>query len=87
MMSGSLFDSLPEEDQQLLLDAAQAALPVQRQASQELEAKYLKELEELGMTVTQPDLAPFREKVQPVIEKWTPTVGEDLVDAAQNFEG
>ena len=87
MMSGSLFDSLPEEDQQLLLDAAQAALPVQRQASQDLEAQYLEELEELGMTVTKPDLAPFREKVQPVIEKWTPTVGKDLVDAAQNFGG
>lgn len=85
MMSGSLFDSLPEEDQQLLLDAAQAALPVQRQASQDLEAKYLEELENLGMTVTKPDLAPFREKVQPVIEKWTPTVGEELVEAAQNF--
>ncbi|EYD71413.1 DctP family TRAP transporter solute-binding subunit [Limimaricola hongkongensis] len=86
MMSGSLFDSLSEDDQQLLLDAAQVALPVQRQASQDLEAKYMTELEKLGMTVTKPDLAPFREKVQPVIQKWTPTVGEELVKAAQSFQ-
>ncbi len=86
MMSGQLFDQLSEEDRQIVLDAAETALPVQREASQRLEAQYLDQLAELGMTVTHPDLAPFREKVQPVIEKWTPTVGEDLVAAAQNFE-
>ncbi|MEE3215879.1 MAG: TRAP transporter substrate-binding protein, partial [Pseudomonadota bacterium] len=57
-----------------------------REASQELEQRYKGELADLGMTVTEPDLAPFREAVRPVIAKWGPTVGEDLVDAAINFE-
>ncbi|MEQ5768838.1 TRAP transporter substrate-binding protein [Halomonas sp. H33-56] len=86
MMSLNLFNSFSEEDQQIILEAAQIALPVQREASQELEQRYKGELAELGMTVTEPDLAPFREAVRPVIDKWAPTVGEDLVDAAINFD-
>ncbi|MCE9683741.1 DctP family TRAP transporter solute-binding subunit [Halomonas alkalisoli] len=86
MMGLDLFNSFSEDDQAIILEAAQIALPVQRDASQELEQRYLVQLEELGMTVTHPDLAPFREAVIPVIEQWAPTVGEDLVDAAINFE-
>jgi TRAP-type transport system periplasmic protein len=86
MMSAQLFYSMPEEDQEIILEAAQIALPVQREASQRLEQEYLVRLEELGMTVTQPDLEPFRERVQPVIEQWKPTVGEELVEAAINFQ-
>jgi tripartite ATP-independent transporter DctP family solute receptor len=86
MMGLDLFNSFSEEDQAIIMEAAQIALPVQREASQELEKRYLVLLEELGMTVTHPDLAPFRKAVEPVIEKWAPTVGEDLVDAAINLE-
>ncbi|WP_111414803.1 DctP family TRAP transporter solute-binding subunit [Billgrantia lactosivorans] len=86
MMSLDLFNSFSEEDQAIIMEAAEIALSVQREASQELEQRYLKELEELGMTVTHPDLDPFREAVRPVIDEWKPTVGEDLVDAAINFE-
>ncbi|SFU45446.1 TRAP transporter substrate-binding protein [Halomonas korlensis] len=86
MMSLDLFNSFSEEDQEIILEAAQIALPVQREASQELEARYLVQLEELGMTVTHPDLEPFREAVRPVLEEWSSVVGEDLVDAAINFE-
>ncbi|MGO1394514.1 MAG: TRAP transporter substrate-binding protein [Halomonas sp.] len=86
MMGLDLFSSFSEEDQAIILEAAQIALPFQREASQELEQRYLVQLEELGMTVTHPDLEPFREAVRPVIEQWSPTVGEELVEAAINFE-
>lgn len=86
MMGLDLFSSFSEEDQTIILEAAQIALPFQREASQELEQRYLVQLEELGMTVTHPDLEPFREAVRPVIEQWSPTVGEELVEAAINFE-
>lgn len=86
MMSLDLFNSFSEEDQAIILEAAQIALPIQREASQELEQRYLEQLGELGMTVTQPDLDPFREAVKPVIEKWAPTVSQELVDAAINLE-
>lgn len=86
MMGLNLFNSFSAKDQAIILEAAQLALPVQREASQELEQRYLGQLEELGMTVTHPDLEPFRDAVRPVIEKWSPTVGEDLVEAAINFD-
>ena len=86
MMGLDLFNSFSEEDQSIIIEAAQIALPFQRDASQELEERYLVQLEELGMTVTEPDLAPFREAVRPVIEEWSSTVGEELVEAAINFE-
>lgn len=86
MMSLDLFNSFSEADQAIIMEAAQNALSVQREVSLELEQRYLKKLEELGMTVTQPDLEPFREAVRPVIDEWAPTVGEDLVESALNFE-
>ncbi|BCB72487.1 DctP family TRAP transporter solute-binding subunit [Vreelandella aquamarina] len=86
MMGLDLFNSFSEEDQAIIIEAAQIALPVQREASQELEQRYLGQLEELGMTVTHPDLAPFREAVKPVLEEWAPTVGAELVDAAVNYK-
>ena len=86
MMGLDLFNSFSEEDQAIIIEAAQIALPVQREASQELEQRYLGQLEELGMTVTHPDLAPFREAVKPVLEEWAPTVGAKLVDAAVNYK-
>ncbi|QEM82316.1 TRAP transporter substrate-binding protein [Halomonas binhaiensis] len=85
MMSLDLFNSFSEEDQAIILEAAQLALPVQREASQELENRYLTQLEEKGMTVTEPDLPAFKAAVQPVIDEWSETVGKDLVDAAVNF--
>lgn len=66
--------------------AAEIATPVQREASREMEERLVGELEKLGMEVTYPDLAPFREAVQPVIAKWKDTVGTELVDAAMNFQ-
>ena len=50
-----------------------------------MDERLVGELEALGMEVTRPDLAPFREAVQPVIDKWKDTVGTELVDAAANF--
>ncbi|MCA0847954.1 TRAP transporter substrate-binding protein [Salipiger thiooxidans] len=86
MIGAQLFGSLSEADQAIMLEAAELALPVQREASLALEEKYIDELQELGMEVTRPDLAPFREAVAPVIDKWKDQVGADLVDAALNFE-
>lgn len=82
MIGADLFNSLSEADQAIMLEAAAIAVPVQRQASQQMEQDLVAELETFGMIVTRPDLAPFRERVQPVIEQWKDTVGAELVDAA-----
>lgn len=86
MMGAKLFNSLSESDQAIVLEAAKTALTVQREASQRMEKELIVKLEELGMVVTRPDLAAFRERVQPVIQKWKEKVGPDLVDAAINFK-
>lgn len=86
MIGAQLFDSLSPEDQALVLEAAAIATPVQREASQAMEKELMGTLEELGMEITNPDLAPFREAVQPVIDKWKDSVGTDLVDAAIAFQ-
>lgn len=86
MIGAQLFDSLSPEDQAIVLEAARIATPVQREASREMDERLVGELETLGMEVTRPDLAPFREAVQPVIDKWKDTVGTELVDAAANFQ-
>lgn len=86
MMGADLFNSLSPEDQQIVLEAAELATPVQREASREMENRYLEELQALGMEVTRPDLEPFRVAVQPVIENWKDQVGAELVEAAQNFQ-
>lgn len=82
MMGAQLFTSLSEADQAIVEEAAALAVPVQREASQKMEQELIGQLAELGMTVTEPDLDAFREKVQPVIEKWKDTVGPDLIAAA-----
>lgn len=86
MMSKKLFDSFSEEDQQAILEAAEYALPIQRQASQDQEAEMKKKLVEEGMELTEPDLEPFRKAVEPVYEKWAPEIGQELVDKVKNFQ-
>ena len=86
MMGGALFNSLSEADQEIVLEAAALAVPVQREASMRMEEELIDRLVELGMTLTRPDLAPFQEAVQPVIADWTPTVGAELIEAAMTFE-
>ncbi len=86
MIGATLFNSLSEQDQAIMLEAASIAVPVQREASQRMEQELIDKLKELGMVVTRPDLAAFRERVQPVIDEWKETVGTELVDAAVNFK-
>lgn len=86
MMGAALFNSLSEGDQEIVLEAARAAVPVQREASMRMEAELIDRLAELGMTVTEPDLEAFQAAVQPVIASWTDTVGADLIEAAMTFQ-
>lgn len=86
MMSKQLFDSLSPEDQAAVLEAAELAKPVQREASQQQEQEMKEKLVELGMTLTEPDLEPFREAVESVYEKWAPQIGEEMINKARDFD-
>ncbi|WP_199880773.1 TRAP transporter substrate-binding protein [Bacillus massiliglaciei] len=86
MMSKQLFESLSEKDQKLVLKAAQAALPIQRKASQEQAEEMKRKLEEEGMKVTEPDLESFKQAVEPVYKKWAPQIGEEMIEKVRHFK-
>lgn len=86
MMSKELFDSFSPEDQKAIMEAAAVATPHQRQVSMELQEKTIKALEEKGMTVTKPDLAAFKEKVQPIYDKWAPKIGAEMIEKVRNTQ-
>lgn len=86
MMSKQLFESFSEADKKAIEEAAQYALPIQREASTKQEEEMKKLLVEKGMELTEPDLEAFRQAVEPVYEKWAPKIGEELINKIRNFE-
>ncbi len=71
-MSSSLFDSLDADTQQIFLDAAQEAAEYERAWVAEQESDQLQALKDNGMEVIEePDLASFKEAVQPVYEQYS----------------
>ncbi|WHH59047.1 TRAP transporter substrate-binding protein [Petroclostridium sp. X23] len=86
MISKQLFDTLSPEDQQAMFEAAAVAVPVQRAFNQAQEEEIIKDLEAKGMTVTRPDLEPFRQAVEPVYEKWAPRIDKDLIERVRNYK-
>src|SRR5699024_2647857 len=78
-----LFDSMSEDDQKLLKDAAEEANAYQIEQAQELEAEQLKELEEKGMDIyelTDEEKEAFLEALEPVYDKYESVWGEDLLE-------
>jgi tripartite ATP-independent transporter DctP family solute receptor len=75
------WDKLSDAEKKILQDSATEATAMQRQASQEANAKALEELKE-EMEVNElpaEELAKWREKAKPVIDKYTQDVGPELV--------
>jgi tripartite ATP-independent transporter DctP family solute receptor len=81
-----LFDSMSEEDQQLLKDAAEDANAYQIEETQKSEEKQLKELEESGMeiyTLSPEEKEAFADAVKPIMEKYESVWGKDLLNTFQ----
>ena len=70
MMSKEFYDSLPEDLQAVVDEAAIEAAAYQRGVCDEQEAEMLKLLEESGMKVNFTDAAPFREATMQVYDKY-----------------
>lgn len=78
-----MLDRLSDEKRQAILDAAQQATKVQRQAVEENSKKLVAALGEKGMEVNQiQDPAAFREKVKPVYEQFRSQIGDELLNSA-----
>ncbi|HLS68471.1 MAG TPA: TRAP transporter substrate-binding protein [Kiloniellales bacterium] len=67
--SASWWDSLEEDDQQMLRDAVEEARRHGYEVEQEMDDYYREALIEKGMTFIDPDQAPFREKAAPAVQR------------------
>ena len=83
MISKKTWDRLDADERKVLADAAAETRTYQRQISRELNDKELARLKSHGMQVNElapQEIARIREKLQPVVAKYTPQVGEALVN-------
>ncbi len=82
IVSKKVWDTLNAAERQVLQDAALEAGQYQRQLSREQSASAIEQLKKAGMQVTElpaAEQAKLREKMKPVIDKHTATVGEATV--------
>lgn len=82
LMSKKFYDGLTEEQQKIVKDAALEAGTYNRELNRETNKESLAQLQEAGMTyteITKEELAKMKELVQPVIDKYSKTIGEDIV--------
>lgn len=81
-----LFDSMSEEDQTILKEAAADANAYQIEQAQKLEAEQLEELEASGMEIyelSEEEKEAFKELSQPIYDEYKDVWGEDLLNAFQ----
>jgi len=86
IVAKKLWDTLSDAEKKILSDAAVEATAVQRAASREQSVAALDAVKKAGMQVTEitgAELAKFRDKMKPVIEKHSAIVGQDVVAALQ----
>jgi len=81
-VSHIVWDTLSEEEQQILLDSALDAANYGRERIKEIEADLLIKLEEQGMEITtEINKRPFQEAVRPLYEDFRDQIGSDLLDS------
>jgi TRAP-type transport system periplasmic protein len=83
IFSKKVWDTLSAAEKKIIDDSADEATKAQREASRAAVAANVELLKKNGMTVTQfspAEVAKLREKMKPVIAKYTATVGESLVN-------
>ena len=83
IFSKKVWDTLSAAEKKIIDDSADEATKAQREASRAAVAANVELLKKNGMTVTTfapAEVAKLREKMKPVIAKYTATVGEGLVN-------
>jgi TRAP-type C4-dicarboxylate transport system substrate-binding protein len=81
-LSKKTWDKLSEAERRIVEEAGAEMAPYQRKASRDLSAKAMEQLKAEGVEVVElpaAEIAIMREKVQPVVEKFTASVGPELV--------
>ena len=86
IISKKVWDTMSAAEKKIIEDAAQEAAKYERQVSREQAASQLAELKKAGMQVTElpaAEVAKLREKMKPVIEKHSASVGGPVVQELQ----
>lgn len=87
MISQGFWDDLDPQYQEVIQEAAEQTKDYERTISQEYDQWAKEQLAERGMEISELDdaqLEVFAEAAQPVYDKWTPRIGEDLVQRIQD---
>lgn len=82
IFSKKLWDTLSADERKIITDAATEATAYQRQVSRQQANEALEDLKKAGMQVTEiapAELQRMRDKVKPVVEKYSASVGADTV--------
>ena len=77
LISEQVYSDLSDEQKAIVQEAATEAWNAQRDAAQRQNEEAEAELQELGVTLTSPDLEPFRAAVQPFWEEWAARTGSE----------
>jgi len=83
MLSKKFWDSLTDEEKEIVKKAAAEAQTYQRELNQKESVEAIDFLKKEGMVVTElsaEEKQKFVEKLQPIYKKYAPTFGEDLVN-------
>ncbi|WP_035768750.1 DctP family TRAP transporter solute-binding subunit [Arthrobacter castelli] len=84
-MNDELYESLPEKDQKIVQQAAEAANAVQKETNRSREESQLKDMKEKMevISLTDQQRAAFREAMAPVYDKYNSIWGAELAEAVQ----
>ena len=85
VINKDVFDSLSPEYQQILKDAGKEVAAADVQMVKDSEAKEIKELESLGMTVIEPELSGFKAKLAPLYAYYDDKYGADWIALEEKF--
>jgi tripartite ATP-independent transporter DctP family solute receptor len=86
IISKKLWDTLSGDEKKILADAAKEAAVHQRQVSRQQAGEAFENLKKNGMQVTEfsaAEMAKFRDKMKPVVDKHAAIVGADVVASLQ----
>ena len=87
IISKKFWDTLSVAEKKIVTDAAAEATKVQRQVSRDAAGSTLDQLKKAGMQVTElppAEIAKLRDKMRPVIAKYSVSVGQETVKAMQD---
>jgi TRAP-type C4-dicarboxylate transport system substrate-binding protein len=78
IISKALWATIPEADKPIFLAEAKKMAKFSFEYQRDMEAKEIKQCEDYGVVLTQPDREPFIKLVEPVYAKYRPQYGEML---------